>query len=442
MPMLDETHDPTRRSWVAAANEAGAEFPLQNLPFGVFRRRGASEAPRGGVAIGDRILDLAAAERAGLFTGTAREAAAAASGPTLNPLMALGGSAWSALRQALSRLLGADGAGLDERRRAVEPHLVALVDAELLVPAAIGDYTDFYASIFHATNVGRLFRPDNPLLPNYKYVPIAYHGRASSISSSGTPVRRPKGQIRPPESEAPVVAPSRALDYETEMGFYVGPGNALGETLSIDAAGTRIFGFCLLNDWSARDMQAWEYQPLGPFLAKSFATTVSPFIVTSAALAPFRTAAFARPPGDPAPLPYLASTEDAAEGGFDVVIEVWLATARMRSENRPPVRLSRGNLKDTYWTVAQMLTHHASNGCNLRPGDLVGTGTISGSERSSWGSLIELTRRGAEPIQLPTGETRRFLEDGDEIVMRARAERDGFIGIGFGECRAVVEPAR
>jgi fumarylacetoacetase len=436
MPQLDETHDPQRRSWVETANRPGAAFPIQNLPLGVFCRRGTGELPRGGVAIGDQVLDLAAASAAGLFQGDAATAGAPAGEATLNRLMALGPGASTALRRALSRVLAAGSAS-----DAVAPHLVPMSEAEMLVPAAIGDYTDFYASVFHATNIGKIFRPDAPLLPNYKWVPIGYHGRASSVVASGAPVRRPHGQTKGPNDATPGFGPSRLLDYEVEVGFFVGRGNAPGAAVPIGEAGEHIFGFCLVNDWSARDIQAWEYQPLGPFLAKSFATTVSPWIVTAEALAPFRTRAFVRPEGDPAPLPYLAAPLDAEEGGIDMALEAFLSTARMRKEEAVPFRLSRGNFRDLYWTPAQLLAHHASNGCNLNPGDLVASGTVSGADKGSWGSLMELTARGKEPIALPNGETRGFLEDGDEIVLRARCERDGFIGIGFGDCRGVVTPA-
>ena len=434
---LDETHDPTRRSWLDSANRAGADFPLQNLPFGIFRS-GAAEPWRGGVAIGDRILDLGAARRAGLFTGDAADAAEAAAGPALNPLMALGKPAWLALRRALSRLLGPEGAS---QRSAVELHLRPMQGAALALPAAIGDYTDFYASIHHATNSGRMLRPDNPLLPNYKWIPVAYHGRASSVVPSGAAFRRPKGQIKPRDSETPIYAASRALDFELELGFFIGPGNALGESIAVDTAEDSIFGFCLLNDWSARDIQGWEYQPLGPFLGKSFATTISPWVVTAAALAPFRCAPETRPAGDPAPLPYLAAKSDPAEAGLDIAIEALLATARMRESGAPPQRIALCNARNTYWSVAQMVTHHASNGCNLRPGDLMGTGTLSGPEEGSLGSLLELTRRGSTPVKLANGEERRWLEDGDELILKGRAERAGHVGIGLGEARAVVLPA-
>jgi fumarylacetoacetase len=435
MAALDDTHDPKRRSWLPSANAPGADFPLQNLPFCVFRRAGTGETPRGGVGIGDRILDMAAA--ASLFTGAAEEAAAATGERSLNRLMAMGKPAWLALRKALSQLLGAES---ESRRGAVEPHLLPIAQAEFLVPAEIGDFSDFYTSIYHATNVGKLLRPDNPLLPNYKYLPVAYHGRASSVVPSGVAVKRPKGQIRR-GNEPPVMAPSRALDYETELGFYIGPGNPLGETIPIDEAADRIFGVSILNDWSARDIQAWEYQPLGPFLAKSFATTISPWIVTMAALEPFRSRAFARAPDDPAPLSYLSSARDQEDGGLNIAIDVLLRTRQMRERGEDAMRLGRCNLRHAYWTVAQMVTHHASNGCNLRPGDLLGSGTLSGPEPDELGCLIEITKRGTEPLKLANGEERRFLEDGDEIVMRGRCERTGFVGIGLGEARAVITPA-
>jgi fumarylacetoacetase len=309
------------------------------------------------------------------------------------------------------------------------------------LPAQIGDYTDFYASIFHATNVGKMLRPDNPLMPNYKHIPIAYHGRASSIVVSGENCKRPVGQTKAPDADMPSFGPSVAFDYETEIGFYVGPGNPLGQPVSIDEAEDHIFGLCILNDWSARDIQAWEYQPLGPFLAKSFASHVSPWVVTLEALAPFRGAAFRRPGGDPASLPYLSSGANEAEGGFDVNIEVSIASEQMRKEDTDPVTLAVTNMQNLYWTIFQMLTHHTSNGCNLRPGDMMGTGTISGPSEDTLGSILEITKRGTEPVKLPTGEERKFLGDGDELVMHAWCERDGARSIGFGECRAVIEGA-
>ena len=433
---VDETHDPALTSFVAGANAPGGDFPIQNLPFCAFRPRHAAGPPRIGVAIGDAILDIAAA--GDLMEGAATRAAAACAAPHLNVLMELGPDSWAALRLALSRLLREDASGTRAR---IEQSLTAIAAAELAVPVAIGNFTDFFASIFHATNTGRLFRPDNPLLPNYKYVPVAYHGRASSIRASGVPVRRPSGQTRRGEETAPVYRPARSLDYELELGFYIGTPSALGSPVPIGEAGGHVFGFCLLNDWSARDIQAWEAQPLGPFLAKNFATTVSPFVVTAAALAPFRTPAFARADGDPAPLPHLASPQDQAAGGFDIAMEVFLLTAKMRDAGSPPLRLSRGSFANVYWTVAQMVTHHASSGCNLETGDLMASGTVSGPEPESRASLLELTKGGREPMTLPNGEARGFLEDGDEVIFRAHCARPGFYRIGFGECRDVSAPA-
>ena len=433
---LNPTHDPSRRSWLDSANDSATDFPLQNLPYGVFRTA-APRAPRLGVAIGSHILDLAAAAGAGLLPIMTE-----CQQPTLNALMALGEPAWSALRARLSELLGADTCPVGPGRQKVEACLVPMAEAEMLLPAAIGDYTDFYASIFHATNVGSMFRPDQPLLPNYKWVPIGYHGRASSLVVSGTPVQRPHGQLKTPDAPAPVFAPCRNLDYELELGAFVGPGNPLGQSLPITDAAGRIFGVVLLNDWSARDIQTWEYQPLGPFLAKNFATTLSPWVVTMEALAPFRAPALARPAGDPAPLPYLTAAGDRTSGGIDLIMEVWLLTAKMRSAGAAPVRLSSGNFQKMYWTLAQLLTHHASNGCNLSPGDLLGSGTVSGETKSERGCLLELSWRGTEPVKLFNGEERRFLEDGDEVILRAHAERPGARRIGFGECRGLVLPAR
>jgi fumarylacetoacetase len=438
---INATHDPQLASWVEAANDPRADFPVQNLPFGVFTRRGSGDPPRGGVAIGDRVLDVSAAAAAGLVPPEAREAAATCARPRLNALMALPPAAVSALRRAVGDLLRSDGVGADAARARAGELLVPMTDADLHVPAAVGDYTDFYASIHHATNVGSMFRPDSPLLPNYKYVPIGYHGRASSIVASGTPVRRPRGQVKPPDASEPAFAPTRLLDYEAEVGMFVAGGNALGDAVGIDAAAERLFGLCLVNDWSARDVQAWEYQPLGPFLAKSFATTVSPWVVTTEALAPFRAPALARPASDPAPLPYLRSARDQARGAVRMTIEVELCTAAMRAAGAPAARLSRAEFAEMYWTPAQLLAHHASNGCNLRPGDLLASGTVSGPEREARGCLLELTWRGAEPLTLPGGETRGFLADGDEVVMRASCEAPGARRIGFGDCRGVVLPA-
>ena len=436
-PILDETHDPNVQSWVESANLAEADFPIQNLPFGMFRQRN-QDNPAVGVAIGDRILDVA---RVLDFVKDARVAQAVLAckhTASLNTLMSLGADARRFLRRCLHAVLRQEASDSDQR--AVKPHLFAQSDVEMLLPAAVGDYTDFYASIYHATNVGKLFRPDNPLLPNYKYIPIGYHGRASSLVASGTTVRRPCGQTRDGEA-VPMFGPTKALDYELELGFFVGAGNARGETIPIRHAEESLFGICLVNDWSARDMQAWEYQPLGPFLAKSFATSLSPWVVTMEALAPFRRAAFARAEGDPAPLPYLFDHDDQEHGGLDLWLEVALQSAKMREAVVAPAVLGRSNFRDMYWTMAQMLTHHASNGCNLRAGDLLASGTVSGAEKTARGCLLELTSRGKDPVTLPTGEQRKFLEDGDEVILRGFCERDGFRCIGLGSCRGMVLPA-
>ena len=392
---MDHTHDPDLKSWVESANAPGCDFPIQNLPFGIFRRKRSSEKPRGGVAIGDQILDLAAL---GLKTG-----------PTLNGLASQGRAVWKKLRQELSK-----GLSSKSSYKRLSRHLTPMKSAELFLPVAIGDYSDFYAGIHHATNMGKMLRPDNPLLPNYKWLPIGYHGRSSSIVVSGTPIRRPHGQLK--TEDGPVFAPTRRLDYEAELGFVIGPGNRLGEPIPISKALGHVFGVVLLNDWSARDIQAWEYQPLGPFLAKSFATTISPWIVTMEALAPFRCSAYERAADDPAPLPYLSDKD----GGFDIEIEMHLRSPEMKA----PTRLSRASFRDSYWTVAQMVAHHSSNGCNLRPGDLLGSGTISGATPDSYGSLMELKSG--------------FLEDGDEVIQRGRCARAGFATIGFGEARGKV----
>jgi fumarylacetoacetase len=433
---IDETHNPTLKSFIASANAPDCDFPIQNLPYGAFRPRGAGGTPRIGVAIGDAVLDIAAV--ADLMDEPAARAARACAAPHLNGLMELGPPAWAALRFALAQLLHA---GAADARTRVESHLTPIAGAEFFVPVKIGNFTDFFASVFHATNTGRLFRPDNPLMPNYKYVPVAYHGRVSSIRVSGTPVRRPSGQTKRAEETAPVYRPARSLDYELELGFYIGQPTTLGTPVPIGEAGAHVFGYCLLNDWSARDIQGWEAQPLGPFLAKNFSTTVSPFVVTAATLAPFRTRAFARPDDDPAPLPHLTAPQDQAEGGLDIVMEVLLLTANMRKVGAAPHRLSRGSFANVYWTVAQMVAHHASNGCNLEIGDLMGSGTVSGPEPESWASLLELSKGGREAIALPDGDTRRFLEDGDEVIFRGHCSRAGFARIGFGECRAVIAPA-
>ncbi len=431
--MIDATHDARRRSFIESAN-GHPDFPIQNLPFGIYSKRG--ERPRGGIAIGDEIFDLKIASEAGLLSGEAKRAAEAASGPRLNGLFALGAGPRAALRARLADLLDAAGA---ERRQveAMRPLLLSrATDCELHLPARIGNFTDFYAGIHHATNSGRLLRPDNPLLPNYKHIPVAYHGRASSIRVSGTEVHRPNGQRKPQAATEPDFGPCRYLDYELEMGVWIGPGNALGAPIPVGAARDHIAGFSLLNDWSARDIQAWEYQPLGPFLAKNFATTVSPWVVTPEALAPFRVAQPPRPEGDPRPLDYLMDAADQLTGAFDIALEASIVTAAMRASGAAPHRLAASNARHLYWTVAQMIAHHTCGGCNLETGDLIGTGTISAPD--GVGSMLELTRGGREPATLPSGETRRFLDDGDEVIFRAYAKRDGFAQIGFGACRGRV----
>jgi fumarylacetoacetase len=426
-----------QKSWIESANDGLTDFPLQNLPFGVFSVPG--EGPRIGIAIGDRVLNLRACVQRGFFDTLNVQIQQACCEPALNLLMSLGRSAAFAVRQRVTELLAED-VPADARSR-LEPLLIPATQVTMHLPAVIGDYTDFYASIYHATNVGRLFRPDNPLLPNYKYVPIGYHGRASSIVVSGEEVKRPSGQIKTADANVPAFGPSRLLDYELEVGVFVGNGNARGRAISIGKAEDHMFGLCLLNDWSARDIQAWEYQPLGPFLAKNFATTISPWVVTMDALDPFRVPPFQREDGDPDPLPYLNSSDDQTRGGIDLTLEVWLSSKLMRDEKMAPVRISKGNMRDLYWTLAQMLTHHASNGCNMRPGDLLGTGTVSGPIKDSVGCLLEMTRRGADPITLPTGQIRKFLEDGDEVILRGYCQREGNPRIGFGECRGLILPA-
>lgn len=402
MRLIDETHDPALTSWVEAANSPSTDFPIQNLPLGVFRRVNSEEAPRIGVAIGDQILDLVRCAEAGVLEGLPRELLEAVTKPTLNGLMALGAGAMSRLRPRLVKILGADGWGGETKA------VVPMEQAELLLPVAIGDYTDFYASIDHATNVGWLFRPEQPLFPNYKHVPIAYHGRSSSIVVSGTAIGRPSGQAKSPEARYPSFGPSQRLDYELEVGAFVGAGNDLGQPVPLEDAESHLFGLCLLNDWSARDVQAWESQPLGPFLAKSFATTISPWVVTLEALAPFRTPANPRRSDDPQPLPYLSAPTNDAAGGLDLRFDVFLLSAEMRARGLQPLRLSHNSFGYMYWTLAQMLTHHTSNGCNLRPGDLLGSGTISGPQDDSLGCLLEITRQGTQPIQLPRERHEHF----------------------------------
>ena len=428
MRETDETHDPAATSWVPDA-DGHPEFPVQNLPLGVFSPPGGGK--RGGVAIGDHVLDTAAI--ADHLEGDAVDAARLASGETLNALFAGGNEAADALRLGVFRLL------TDPAREAdVSPALIPAKDCRLHLPFAIGDYTDFYTGIHHAQNVGKQFRPDNPLLPNYKYVPIGYHGRASSIRPSGGDVRRPQGQRKPPDADAPVFGLSQRLDYELEMGIWTSGSNELGSDIKIADAARHIAGLSILNDWSARDLQAWEYQPLGPFLAKNFHSTVSPWVVTSAALAPFRVAQPPRPEGDPAPMPYLLDEEDQARGAYSIEMEVHLLTAKMRDAGLPPERLSKGPMTAMYWTAAQLVAHHTVGGCNLQPGDLLGTGTLSSESRDTFGSLLELSEGGKNPLTLSNGETRSFLEDGDEVIMTAHAVREGFRSIGFGECRGRI----
>ena len=432
---LDETHDPNRTSWIESA-QGHPEFPIQNLPLGIFSH--GSPGPRAGIAIGDSIFDIAAAVEAGLFTGEAKQAAEGASGGALNRLLALGSGLRIALRRRISSLLAADG----PERRQVEGMRARLIhDAAactLHLPAAIGAYTDFFAGIEHAANGGRRRGQNPPLAPNYKYVPVAYHSRASSIRPSGTPLRRPHGQRLLADSQAPEFGPSTKLDFELELGIWVGPGNELSEPIPIGRAGEHVAGLALLNDWSARDIQRWESAPLGPFLSKNFGTTVSPWIVTVEALAPFRVAQPERPAGDPPPLDYLWDDQDQRTGAFDIELEVLLSTEAMRVKGLAPHRVSRSNTRHLYWTLAQMVAHHTCGGCNLAAGDLFGSGTISAPDPSGYGSMAELSYDGSRPIDLPSGERRAFLEDGDEVVFRAHAQRAGYVSIGFGECRGKV----
>ena len=420
---LDATHNPTLRSWVESANVAGTDFPIQNLPFGRFRPAGTDEPFRIGVAIGDQVLDLKAAKLV--------------DHADMNLLMAATPAERAALRTALSEGLQEGSAKKGEWEIA----LYAQSAVEMALPCRIGDYTDFYTGIHHATTVGKLFRPDQPLMPNYKWVPIGYHGRASSIGVSGQRFKRPQGQTKAPDAAEPSFGPSKRLDYELELGFLIGQGNELGEPIAIADAEQHLFGVTLLNDWSARDLQAWEYQPLGPFLAKNFASTLSPWIVTMEALAPFR-ATFERPAGDPQPLPYLDSPANRERGALAITLEVWLQTAKMRDAGEPATRLTRGSTTQAaYWTAAQLVTHHTVNGCNLQPGDLLGSGTLSGPTREEAGSLLEITMGGKQPMTLPNGETRTFLEDGDTLTLRGYCEREGAVRIGLGEVTGTVLPA-
>ncbi len=422
------------KSWLTSANDPGCDFPIENLPYGVVKTEGGDCIC---VGIGDQILNLHSCAKEGLLDGLPLPIQSACQAPVLNPLMALGAASWGLLRQRMTALLDAEQASSETKAR-VALLLSHMRNAEMQVPVAIGDYTDFYASIHHAMRVGRLFRPANPLLPNYKYVPIGYHGRASSIVNSGTEIRRPCGQIKQADGD-PIFGPSQSLDYELEVGIYVGPGNQLGHPIAASESEQHIFGICLVNDWSARDIQSWEYQPLGPFLSKSFATTVSPWVVPLEALAPHRVPVEQRPEGDPAPLPYLqlSPTERSA---FDITLEVFLQSSRMRDLGVEPFAMSRSNLRSLYWAPAQLLVHHTSNGCNLRTGDLLATGTVSGPDEGSEGCLLEMQQR-PEPIRLPTGEVRRFLEDGDKVILRAYCQTPGLPRLGLGECTATVAAA-
>ncbi|MCI1191226.1 fumarylacetoacetase [Calidifontimicrobium sp. SYSU G02091] len=433
MTLTDATHDPALTSWVDSANAADCDFPIQNLPLGAFRRAKTDEPVRIGVAIGDQVLDLKLAAAQCPWGEGVPELLAPLAAGDLNAFMALGPAARRRLRAALSAALAAGS----DQAPFLELCLVPQAAVEMQMPCRIGDYTDFYTGIHHATAVGKLFRPDNPLLPNYKWVPIGYHGRASSIGVSGQVFRRPHGQIKRPDRDAPDFGPCQRLDYELELGAIVGTGNALGEPVPIERAEDHLFGVVLLNDWSARDIQAWEYQPLGPFLSKNFATTISPWVVTMEALAPFRRP-FARPAGDPAPLPYLDSAFNREAGAIDIVLEVWLQSAQMRERGLPAQRLMQSNFRDAYWTLAQMLAHHTVNGCNLQPGDLLGTGTQSGPGPDQGGSLLELTQGGRRPITLASGETRTFLADGDTVILRAHCAAPGARRIGFGACAGTV----
>jgi fumarylacetoacetase len=437
--MLNFTHDPAAQSWVAAAQAPGCDFTLQNLPFGIFVRQGDDTPPRGGIAIGDQVLDLAHLAVSDLLVEPARAACCVAADSTLNALMAMGRESWQPLRHALFKLLSSNtDAATQEKVRAC---MAPLSQANMKMPVEVRNYTDFYTSQYHAVNVGRVMRPENPLTPNFQWLPIAYHGRASSVVLSGTAFRRPNGQSRTADSRAPAFGPCRRLDFELEMGFFVGQETMLGEPLPISQARDRIFGMCLLNDWSARDHQFWEMDPLGPFLGKNFCTSISPWIVTMEALEPYRVA-FDRPATDPQPLPYLDDATDRADGSIDVHLEVSVQSRRHRAQHLPGDRITATSFRHQYWTVAQMLAQHAIGGCNLRSGDLMGTGTISGPTLDEAGALVELSVGGTCPVSLPgTGETRTFLEDGDSVSIRGWCEKPGFARIGFGECRGEVLPA-
>ncbi|WP_076858423.1 fumarylacetoacetase [Bradyrhizobium mercantei] len=433
---LDQTHDPELRSWVEAANDKNGDFPIQNLPVAVFRRAGSDEQFRAGIAIGDSLIDLSASCLSPHLNEPGLAAINLVSSSSLNEFMAAGRRAQRALRRNLSRILQHD---FPQRKR-VAGALIGLREVEFKMPARIGDFSDFYCSIHHATNVGKLFRPENPILPNYRWLPVGYQGRTSSILLSEQPVVRPRGQILTPGSADPIYSDCRRLDYEAELGVFVGAGNTLGTPIPIDRVEDHLFGVCLLNDWSARDIQSWEYQPLGPFLAKSFATSISPWVVSFDALDPYRRP-HRRPDGDPASLPHLTSSNDATRGAIDIKVSIHLLSAAMRARGLPPARLSLSNYADAYWTIAQVVAHQTSNGCNLQPGDLLGTGTISGPAPESRGCLLELSEGGSSPVSLPSGETRIFLEDGDTVIMSAWCEAEGRGRIGFGECRTTVSKA-
>ena len=432
---MNRTHDPALRSWLESANLPGCDFPIQNLPFGVFRPRGSGQPFRGGVAIGDQILDLGRVRALGLFQGLAGEACDLCDLPSLNAYLGLGAAAWSVLRVALSAALSAGS----DAQGALATCLVPQRDAEHTLPMLVGDYTDFYASLHHATRVGALFRPEQPLLPNYKWIPIAYHGRSSSLLVSDTPIPRPRGQTMPRGAVSPGVGASARLDYEAELGIVVGPGNALGKPIPIERADAHVYGMCLLNDWSARDVQGWESQPLGPFAGKNFATTLSPWLVSLEALAPYRLP-FQRAEGDPEPLPHLDSVRERTQGAIDIQIEVRIQTAAARARGLPPERLSRSSFRHAYWTLAQMVAHHTLNGCPLRPGDVLGSGTLSGPALDESGCLLELSEGGKRALTLASGETRTFLEDGDLIELSAFCEREGAVRIGFGVARGLITP--
>lgn len=432
------THSVFAKSWVTSANVEGCDFPIQNLPFAVFRRTGSDEAFRGGVAIGDQVIDLAQVAHTDCLDGLAHVAANACAQPTLNDFFNMGPKAWKALRHSLFELLEKAfyGAKVDALRECLIPQ----EDVEFSVPARIGDYTDFYTSLDHAMNIGVMMRPDDPITSNFKWIPIAYHGRVSSIGVSGQTFHRPMGQAMPAGATAPIYGPCTRLDYELELGIYIGQGNAQGEPIALKDAEKHIFGICLLNDWSARDIQFWEMAPLGPFLGKNFCTTISPWIVTMEALEPYRQA-FTRPEGDPQPLAYLDDAGNKALGAIDISLEVLLESDKLRAAGQPPSRLSGTSFKHQYWTVAQMVTHHTMGGCNLNAGDLLGSGTISGPGEGQAGAMIELAFGGSRPVPLGNGETRGFVQDGDAVILRGWCEKPGYAHIGFGESRGLVLPA-